>query len=206
MPEFKCESCSKVFHNPHTFRSHKNRNKNGLCANRIQRKAIQQLPYEIIKKAVNNLNACEFIANESVSNTDQIKQGEEQETTNALLKTLSDQICELTKKNEELSKTASTNKEYVTKYKRLESKHNTLLKQIKKQKVTIVRPGMTQPRRLEIAASQEWKCNKCSKILSSVFEIDHIIRWVDSYDDSNENLQALCMECHKIKTAEENTN
>ena len=106
----------------------------------------------------------------------------------------------------ELAEKANTKKEYVTNYKRLESKHNTLLKLIKKQKITIARPVMTQPRRLEIAASQEWKCNKCSKILSSVFEIDHIIRWVDSYDDSNENLQALCMECHKIKTAEENTN
>ena len=63
---------------------------------------------------------------------------------------------------------------------------------------------MTQPRRLEIAASQEWKCNKCSKLLSSVFEIYHIVRWTDSYDDSNENLQALCVECHKLKTAEEN--
>jgi hypothetical protein len=89
-------------------------------------------------------------------------------------------------------------------FKKISYNFNHLVKTIKKQKITLARPIMTQPRRLEIAASQQWNCNDCSKMLSSVFEIDHIIRWVDSYDDSNENLQALCMECHKIKSAEEN--
>lgn len=95
--------------------------------------------------------------------------------------------------------------EYRTKYEKISAKHESLLKLIKKQKVSIARPVMTQPRRLQIAARQEWKCNTCTKILSSVFEIDHMIPWNESYDDSDENLQALCVECHKLKTAEENT-
>ena len=78
------------------------------------------------------------------------------------------------------------------------------VKQVKKQDVSIERPVMTQPRRLQIAARQEWKCNTCTKILSYVFEIDHMIPWKISYDDSNKNLQALCVECHKLKTANEN--
>jgi SMC interacting uncharacterized protein involved in chromosome segregation len=89
-------------------------------------------------------------------------------------------------------------------FNKLHEKFSSLVRLIKKQKVTISRPTMTQPRRLEIAASQEWKCKQCSRLLSSVFEIDHIIRWTDSYDDSKDNLQPLCVECHKLKTAKEN--
>ena len=194
----ECTECGSVFTSKRSYATHKSKN---MRASKWRCREIQEKKQTKIDlfELVDSYNDKRLLINA-------VKQGEEQETTNALLKTLSDQVCELTKKNEELSETASTSKEYVTKYKRLESKHDILVKQIKKQKVIIVRPGITQPRRLEIAASQEWKCNKCSKLLSSVFEIDHIVRWTDSYDDSNENLQALCVECHKLKTAEENTN
>jgi len=85
-----------------------------------------------------------------------------------------------------------------------EEKYHQLVKTIKKQKIKVKKPAMTQRRRLTIAASQDWNCNKCSKKLSSCFEIDHIERWSESFDDSDENLQALCVECHWNKTAEEN--
>ena len=42
-------------------------------------------------------------------------------------------------------------------------------------------------------------------MLPPAFEIDHKIRWIDSFDDSDENLRALCISCHKIKTANENS-
>ena len=80
-----------------------------------------------------------------------------------------------------------------------------LVKAIKKQKLILKRPAMTQPRRLKIAASQHWMCNQCSEELSSCFQIDHIVPWSESFDDSDENLQALCVECHLDKTAEENS-
>ena len=43
-------------------------------------------------------------------------------------------------------------------------------------------------------------------MLAPAFEIDHKIRWHDSFDDSDENLRALCISCHKIKTANDNSN
>ena len=37
-----------------------------------------------------------------------------------------------------------------------------------------------------------------------IIKLDHKIRWIDSFDDSEENLRALCVSCHKQKTAMEN--
>ena len=62
---------------------------------------------------------------------------------------------------------------------------------------------MTQPRRLEVAASQSWKCADCKMLLTSSFEIDHIEPWSESFDDSRENLRCLCCPCHAKKTANE---
>jgi hypothetical protein len=55
-----------------------------------------------------------------------------------------------------------------------------------------------------IAASQLWKCKKCEKILSSSYQIDHIIPFSVSADDSYDNLQALCSNCHSSKSQREN--
>ena len=35
--------------------------------------------------------------------------------------------------------------------------------------------------------------------------LGHKIRWIDSFDDSDENLRALCVDCHRIKTSMENS-
>ena len=45
-----------------------------------------------------------------------------------------------------------------------------------------------------IAAQQNWKCNDCGNVLSAAFEVDHIVRWSTSLDDSDANLQvwAIC--------------
>lgn len=56
----------------------------------------------------------------------------------------------------------------------------------------------------EISYRQSYKCNKCSELLPPSFQIDHIIPWSISNDDSEENLQALCPNCHSNKTQKEN--
>jgi 5-methylcytosine-specific restriction endonuclease McrA len=63
---------------------------------------------------------------------------------------------------------------------------------------------MSNPRRNKIAYNQGWTCGICIEMLGPAFEIDHKIRWIDSFDDSEENLRALCVSCHKQKTAMEN--
>ena len=55
----------------------------------------------------------------------------------------------------------------------------------------------------EISYRQSYKCLKCSDLLPPSFQIDHIIPWSLSHDDTEENLQALCPNCHSIKTQKE---
>jgi hypothetical protein len=55
-----------------------------------------------------------------------------------------------------------------------------------------------------IAASQMWKCKMCENILTSSYQIDHIVPYSISADDSYDNLQALCANCHSSKSQREN--
>lgn len=55
----------------------------------------------------------------------------------------------------------------------------------------------------EISFNQSYKCNICFSILPPTFQIDHIIPWSLSHDDSESNLQALCANCHSLKTTKE---
>jgi hypothetical protein len=54
-----------------------------------------------------------------------------------------------------------------------------------------------------IASSQAWKCKKCDNILSATYQIDHIIPFSITFDDSYSNLQALCVNCHSQKSQTE---
>lgn len=68
----------------------------------------------------------------------------------------------------------------------------------------------SKPRKLKekdkkiIASSQGWRCKKCEKILPASYEIDHIIPFSISSNDSHDNLQALCSNCHSSKSQREN--
>lgn len=55
-----------------------------------------------------------------------------------------------------------------------------------------------------IAHSQNWKCSDCLCILPPSYQIDHIIPYCISKDDSHSNLQALCATCHSKKSQREN--
>ena len=111
-------------------------------------------------------------------------------------------IHKLSLENSELKKRGSDDESWKVKYMILEAKHQALIKLIKKHPPP--RPAMAQNRRLRIAAGQNWECAICHMKLSSVFHIDHIQRWTDTFDDTDENLQCLCVECHTQKTSEEN--
>ena len=57
--------------------------------------------------------------------------------------------------------------------------------------------------KLQIGASQSWKCNNCYDQLKSTFHIDHIIPICRGGTNVEDNLQALCVECHAQKTQKE---
>ena len=55
-----------------------------------------------------------------------------------------------------------------------------------------------------IAFNQNYICKNCDTILPPSFQIDHIIPFSISQNDNDDNLQALCPNCHSLKTQREN--
>lgn len=51
-----------------------------------------------------------------------------------------------------------------------------------------------------IACDQSYECNKCEEKLPFTWEIDHIVALADGGDNTRDNLQALCNNCHAAKT------
>ena len=167
--KIECIHCNKVFNTSSSLRSHRARNKLGECKTKFKHMMVNQLPYNEIVNAVENMNATSFSANKNIEDTEKIRQ---LEIENANLKSKISSYVQLLRKNQDVIK----------------------------------RPQMSNPRRNKIAFNQGWKCGDCFEMLPPAFEIDHKIRWHDSFDDSDENLRALCISCHKIKTANENSN
>ena len=52
-----------------------------------------------------------------------------------------------------------------------------------------------------IGAKQLWKCNMCLKLLDETYQIDHKICVKDGGTNEENNLQALCPNCHAKKTS-----
>lgn len=59
--------------------------------------------------------------------------------------------------------------------------------------------------RNSVAAQQGWQCNICNDMLTSCFDIDHEVPLFKGGADAYANLQALCVPCHRNKTAAERT-
>lgn len=65
---------------------------------------------------------------------------------------------------------------------------------------------LNQALRIDIAYRQNYACNMCGKFpIPPTFQLDHVVRLADGGLDEVENLQALCVECHAIKTRSEAT-
>mgnify|MGYP003148888910 CR=1 FL=1 len=52
-----------------------------------------------------------------------------------------------------------------------------------------------------VAARQGWRCMECNHLLTAHFEVDHVRSLGTGGDNSLSNLQALCPNCHSVKTA-----
>lgn len=71
------------------------------------------------------------------------------------------------------------------------------------------RPTFSKAQRLAIAERDGWVCNTehgdgCGEPIErySAWQIDHIVSWELTHNDSPENLQLLCWDCHRVKTHE----
>ena len=63
------------------------------------------------------------------------------------------------------------------------------------------RPGITYKRKLELVIKQKGVCNLCNNELEeNNYDFDHKIPWSQSFDNSDGNIQILCLTCHRKKT------
>ena len=51
-----------------------------------------------------------------------------------------------------------------------------------------------------VASNQQWSCKKCNIMLDASYEVDHINPLYNGGTNDITNLQALCRNCHGVKT------
>lgn len=59
-------------------------------------------------------------------------------------------------------------------------------------------------RRAEILLRDQYTCKVCD-LTTNQLEVDHIVNLAQGGSDDDDNLQAICIPCHKAKTAREAT-
>ena len=65
------------------------------------------------------------------------------------------------------------------------------------------RRNVTPRMKKEVGARAEWKCERCHKMVDANYEVDHVIPLYHAGDNTLDNLQLLCPDCHRTKTAED---
>lgn len=69
---------------------------------------------------------------------------------------------------------------------------------------TIKKRSVSETKKKYVAANQKWMCGGCNNQLDHTFEIDHKTRLEYGGTNDENNLIALCRNCHGQKTAREN--
>jgi len=72
-----------------------------------------------------------------------------------------------------------------------------------KAKIKPKRGFVTSAIRTQVAASQMWCCRICTEMLTGIFHIDHTVPLSFGGEDKLENVTALCVQCHAVKTQNE---
>ena len=63
--------------------------------------------------------------------------------------------------------------------------------------------SLSEAQKKRVASLSGWRCRACEHLLTSTYQIDHIIPLWEGGTNEEENLQPLCAECHAQKTQKE---
>tara|TARA_A100001388_G_C28456855_1_gene351284 strand:- start:16 stop:411 length:396 start_codon:yes stop_codon:yes gene_type:complete len=96
---------------------------------------------------------------------------------------------------------ARLREEYQIEIARLREENDKLRAELlKKPKRATIKPQT----KTKLILKQRGLCNVCSTQLSdNLWDIDHIVPWADSFNNDEDNLQVLCLPCHRAKTTQE---
>lgn len=70
------------------------------------------------------------------------------------------------------------------------------------------RPSMSKARRVRIFVKEDGRCYLCQEKIKigQLFEVEHVIPWALSFDDSDDNLKVAHTVCHRtLKTKDDVT-
>ena len=70
-------------------------------------------------------------------------------------------------------------------------------------KLNKVKRSVSESKKKYIASNQKWRCAHCNNLLDNTYEVDHIIALYRGGTNDLTNLEALCRNCHGVKTFKE---
>lgn len=85
-------------------------------------------------------------------------------------------------------------------YKWLKCEDKSFLSSLRKLGVYSTKRRLNQTHRIHIMYTQKYRCAKCDDLLKPTCELDHIVSLEEGGKDVLNNIQALCVPCHKDKT------
>lgn len=71
-------------------------------------------------------------------------------------------------------------------------------------KKTTTKRSVSETKKKFVSARQNWKCARCNNQLNAYFEVDHKIPLKNGGSNHVDNLESLCPNCHREKTAMDN--
>lgn len=72
------------------------------------------------------------------------------------------------------------------------------------QRAASVKRSVSETKKKFVSARQNWKCARCGDQLNAYFEVDHKIALKNGGSNHVDNLESLCPNCHREKTALDN--
>ena len=199
-----CEFCKKVLSSKSNLNYHQKNNKTCLL---IQQK-INENEIEIA------LVDCEF-CNQSFSKSNLVKHLQKCKTRPLveIIRKEKDKEIEIIRKekDKEIEKLKKKNSDLTIEVHTLKMEngisiedHKEIIKIANQPKTNNNKRKLSESIKKEVAHRQNYICYKCEKMLPPTYQTDHIVPHSISYDDNIDNLQALCPNCHSLKTQREN--
>lgn len=69
---------------------------------------------------------------------------------------------------------------------------------------SLIKRSVSETKKKFVSARQNWKCARCGDQLNAYFEVDHKIALKNGGSNHVDNLESLCPNCHREKTALDN--